>query len=451
MASHPQSRFTQAAASGLAAVLLVASCSTAQGAENPNAAGTADTPTTVTTMIDADSDETMVSNTDVALFDGSIVHNIEVSFDDAAYDEMIETFATTGDKSWIGATIVVDGTTFEDAGIRLKGNSSLFGLNASTAGDPEDLPWLIRLDKYVDDQAYQGYTDIVIRSSSTETALNEAVAQELLDLAGLANQDPISTTFTVNGGETELRLALEHPDDDWDDANFDNDDGALYKADSEGDYSYRGDDAGAYDDIFDQKAGDDDLEPLIDFLEFTNNTDDATFSADLGDYLDLDAFATYMAFQDLVGNADDINGRGNNSYLHYDYEAEQFTVVNWDLNLAFNTANVNGGGPGAEIGAEGAGRPERRDGAGPGAGGAAGGPGDQSNVLVDRFMADDEFAELYKAKTDELRESLFTSGAADDILATWVELLSADATQLVDAATLDAEAAAIATYLAGAS
>ncbi len=385
-----------------------------------------------------------VASDDVDLFDPSVVHTIDVEFDQADYDAMIETFATTGDKEWISATVTIDGVVHTDVGLRLKGNSSLFGLSSETSGSPEELPWLIRINKFTDGADHQGYEDIVIRSNSTETAMNEAVAQQLLSIAGLASQSPISTAFTVNGSATELRLAVENPDEEWYEDNFTDEDGLLYKADSDGDYSYRGDDADAYIDIFDQKVGDDDMEPLISFLDFINNADDATFAAELGDHLDVDAFATYLAFQDLIGNADDINGRGNNSYLQYDTTTDQFTVVSWDLNLAFDTANVTGGGAG-QPGAGGAGRPPR-DGAAGGAGGA-GGPGDQPNVLVDRFMANDDFAALYAAKTDQLTEQLFTSGTVDDVLANWTDLLSNDATDLVPASTVTSEAAAITSYV----
>jgi len=45
------------------------------------------------------------------------------------------------------------------------------------------MPWIIRLDKFVDGQNYEGETQLVVRANSTETALNEAVALELLALA----------------------------------------------------------------------------------------------------------------------------------------------------------------------------------------------------------------------------------------------------------------------------
>lgn len=430
-------RSPRIAAACLGIALLFTSCATAEGQ-------VADSGTASIGAISAEvlSTNGAVVTTStgavVALFDSSVVHDIEISFDQDAYDEMIEIFTTTSEKEWIEVTITADGTTFNDAGLRLKGNSSLFGLTAETAENPEDLPWLIRLDKYVDDQTYQGISDLVIRSTSSETAMNEAVAQDLLALTGLANQDAIATTFTINGGETELRLAMEHPDDEWDDANFDSD-GLLYKADSTGDYSYRGDDPDAYDDVFNQKAGDDDLEPLTDFLDFINNSDDSTFGTELDEQLDVDAFATYLAFQYLVGNADDINGRGNNSYLHYDTEADIFTVVNWDLNLAFGQANV-GHTDGGAAGATG-GRPARPEGVDVGgAPGGAAGPGDQSNVLVDRFLANDEFAALYDAEVVELTEVLFDSGAFEDTVAIWSQVLVQGASDIVGAATVQAEA-----------
>jgi spore coat protein CotH len=280
---------------------------------------------------------------------------------------MIDTYAATGDKEWIEATVTIDGATYEQVGLRLKGNSSLRGLGGDRAGeastisadDPAGLPWLIRFDKYVEGQNHEGLYDLVIRSNNTETSLNEAVALDLLELAGLASQDAIAVAFSVNGNEPTLRLAIEHPDDVWMDANF-ADDGALYKAESTGDYSYRGDNPEAYDEVFDQEAGKDneDLAPLIEFLDFINSSDAAAFNAELTDHLDIESFATYLAIQELIDNFDDINGPGNNSYLYYDSETEVFTVVAWDHNLAFGVRNNDAFGPGgAAVGDAGGGQP----------------------------------------------------------------------------------------------
>lgn len=476
------------------------------------------------------------SAAELELYDSSAVHEITVSFDEDDYDAMVETFADTSEKEWIEATVTIDGVTYEQVGLRLKGNSSLAGLGggfggprpgaaeggsadttttetvdesdaaesedesttseddeapdgerpegfggsdgpggSASADEPERLPWLIRLDKFVDDQNHQGHEEIVVRSNNSATSLNEAVVLELLEEAGLASQQASATRFSVNGSDAALRLTIEHPDEVWNEAIFDTD-GALYKAKSSGDWSYRGDDPEAYDeDVFEQKAGDDvaDLTPLIEFLDFINNADDETFAAELPERLDVESFATYLAMMDLIGNFDDIDGPGNNAYLHYDPESDTFTVVPWDMNLAFGVGFGDGGFPG---GADGGGPPEDfelpegseppedfeiPDGGGPPEGlelpegseppedlespdGGGAGFGGRSNPLVEPFHDTPELEALYQEQLTELRASLYESGTADDVLAEWVAVLSEQATDLVDEATITEEADAIA-------
>ncbi len=441
---------------------------------------------------------------DVSAFDSSVVHAFEVQFDEDDYDAMIATYQETGDKEWIEATVTIDGTTFERVGLRLKGNSSLAGLGGAgglgrfpgptaadtgdsipatddtdvetertgglvefggaSADEPQSLPWLIRLDEFVEDQTYVGYEDFVVRSNNTETALNEAVTLALLTEAGLASQDAIATRFSVNDSDAVLRLVIEHPDDDeWYETSFEGD-GALYKAESTGDWSYRGDDPASYDEVFDQEGGSDvaDLTPLIEFLDFVNNSDDATFDAELADRLDVDAFATYLAMMELVGNTDDIDGPGNNAYLWWDAETGQFTVVPWDMNLALGSGMGFPGGQGGPA--------NFPDGAEPPAGGfpqdlgefpggtlpdgampRGGGFGGRSNPLVERFLANEEFNALYESRLAELTEQLIASGDAESVLADWVDLLQTQASDLVTTETIQSESSVIRDYLAGIS
>ncbi|MEZ5376190.1 MAG: CotH kinase family protein [Acidimicrobiales bacterium] len=485
------------------AALLVSACGGSDdpaaeesSAEAANAASTSESET--------------VSADGTALFDASVVHDLELSYVQEDYDAMIATLADTGEKEWIEVTVTIDGVTYERAGARLKGNSSLAGLSGGFGGgpggglaggdaadrpelpdgaggaggrpggfggggvgggvsadDPEGLPWLIRLDQFVEGQQHQGYVDIVVRSNNSQTSLNEAVALDLLREAGLASQEAAHVAFSVNGGDAALRLMIEHPSDDaWQDSSF-ADSGALYKAESTGDWSYRGDDPDSYNDVFDQEGGKKvaDLTPLIDFLQFINESDDATFADELADRLDIESFATYLAMMELVQNFDDIDGPGNNSYLWWDASSEQFTVVPWDMNLAFG--GLGGGGGfggggfppgGAPDGApangeipEGFEPPEDGDlpeGFAPPEGfeqgrGGAGGFG-RSNTLVERFHANDEFEALYQQQLDDLEASLFESGTAEQLLADRASVLTEQATALVDAATVEQEANSIA-------
>lgn len=421
-------------------------------------------------------------------FNTENIHTIDVAFEDADYQQMLSTYAETGDKEWIEADVTIDGTLIENVGLRLKGNSSLRGLGGTQTavvdeGDgtadsssPEGLPWLIRLDKYVDDQSYSGRVDFVVRGNNTETSLNEAVALAMLAEAGVTAQQAAFTAFSVNGSSPSLRLVVDSPDDElWNAEIFGG--GNTYKADSEGDYSYRGSDATSYLDVFTQRTGVEDMTPVIEFLDFINNSSDEEFAQDLSQHLDTEGFATYLAAQDLIRNNDAIDGMGNNSYLHFDSDTNTMSIVAWDHNLAFSAM----GGP-----AEGGFRPDMQqsgampdfaqsmDGEFPNPGqgrpqggppadaegemsmsGQAGppedvngfaeqrGPGTKSNPLVTRFLGTEEFAQLYGDALESLNERLVASGFAEQILDDYVALLSSEGQNLVSQSVIENDADAI--------
>ncbi len=520
--THRRRRALRAAVAAVLAATLAACSVPATDAASPSGTGAATSAT---------------AGTD--LFDTTTVHSIAVTYDEDDYQAMLDAYAATGDKEWIRATVVIDGQELRDVGLRLKGNSSLRGLasrpgaddaeaddagaaagatddaDAATDGngateapadaparddlgegsvsadDPAGLPWLIRLDKYVDGQRYAGRTDLVVRGNSTQSSLNEAVALRVLALADVPAEQATYVRLSVNGGDERLRLVLDLPDDDlWNADTFENP-GITYKADSEGDWSYRGEDASAYADAFEVKSStsslpeDEQYAPLIELLALVNDASDEEFAARLGDHLDVDAFARYLAAQDVVQNWDDIDGPGNNSYLRWDETTGLFTVVAWDQNLSFSGgmgAGMPGGGFGGP-GADGAERPTPPQGALPdlpdgelpqgwppqgaapqdgerparpdgddGANGApgmpGGGPGGVGNALVTRFLATDAFAAAYDDALADLTASAVTGGAAQEHLDALVTLLAEQAADLVDPETVTQEAATISEALA---
>ena len=139
----------------------------------------------------------------------------------------------------------------------------------------------------------------------------------------------------MNGGEPKLRLVVQALDEAWEFENFATD-GLLYKSEAGGDWTWRGTDP----DVLHRRLrpGDRRRRPdAADRLPRLPQQQHATRSSrpGLAARLDVEAFARYLAFEDLVGNTDDIDGPGNNSYLRYDAESGGFTVVAWDHNLAF--------------------------------------------------------------------------------------------------------------------
>lgn len=338
------------------------------------------------------------------IFDQSTVHEVTVTFDQDDYDRMIQQYEADGTKDYIEASITIDGTTISSVGLRLKGNSTLRGLSgtstttdgqgfpqmqpdsttdgatpdatpdttddtAQPAGgqgfggmgggmssslsfdDPSSLPWLISFDEFVDGQRYQGYEEIAIRpTTSGTTMLNEALALNLVGEAGQATQLSSYSSFTVNGAEAQLRLLVEVPEESYTERNFETD-GVLYKALSTGSFSYLGEDPLAYEDAFKQitRKNQQDLEPLIELLKWVGESSDEEFDAHLADYVDVESFAQYIALQDLLNNFDDMSGPGQNYYLWYDLDTGKFSVLTWDLNLAFGQGMGGGNFGGGQM------------------------------------------------------------------------------------------------------
>lgn len=404
--------------------------------------------------------------------DPDSLHSVEITVDQSAYQEMITAYTSNQTKNWIEATVTVDGVAHEKAGLKLKGNSSLQGISADS--EPQKLPWLVRFDKFVDGANHDGMTRMVIRASSSTSALNEAVALDLLAKTGLASEKAAHISLSVNGSDPVLRLTCQDLDESWVAQNFDVA-GLLYKAESTGDYTYRGTDESAYKDVFDQETGKANLTPLIEFLQFINESSDADFQSGLAQRVDVDKMVTYLAFEDVIDNFDDITGPGNNFFLWWAEQANQMTVVAWDHNCAFGLkpgAGQQGQGGGQPPGGGGQGQPPsggQQPGGGqpPGDGGAPsngqaptgqppggaggqqpGGGGSQTkaNALVDRFNSLMDGETKVSAERDRLKQELYTSGVAQTILDARAKVLTDQAGSLIEQSAVEADKQTIAAY-----
>lgn len=404
--------------------------------------------------------------------DPDSLHSVEITVDQSAYQEMITAYTSNQTKNWIEATVTVDGVAHEKAGLKLKGNSSLQGISADS--EPQKLPWLVRFDKFVDGANHDGMTRMVIRASSSTSALNEAVALDLLAKTGLASEKAAHISLSVNGSDPVLRLTCQDLDESWVAQNFDVA-GLLYKAESTGDYTYRGTDESAYKDVFDQETGKANLTPLIEFLQFINESSDADFQSGLAQRVDVDKMVTYLAFEDVIDNFDDITGPGNNSFLWWAEQANQMTVVAWDHNCAFGLkpgAGQQGQGGGQPPGGGGQGQPPgggQQPGGGqpPGDGGVPsngqaptgqppggaggqqpGGGGSQTkaNALVNRFNSLMDGETKVSAERDRLKQELYTSGVAQTILDARAKVLTDQAGSLIEQSAVEADKQTIAAY-----
>ncbi|MFJ8230303.1 CotH kinase family protein [Streptomyces sp. NPDC094448] len=325
-----------------------------------------------------------------------------------------------------------------------------------SASKPEELPWLIKIDEFVEGRAYQGEREISLRPGSGDAVpLNEALSLSLTAQSGQKTERYGFAKVTVNNRPTATRLMVESPDTDYAESIGDGN-GVLYKAKAGGSFAYRGDDPTEYTTSFEQlnKKGSRDLEPLIRLIRWVDGASDEEFERELDQYVDVGSLASYLATQNLLMNFDDMAGPGKNYLLWYDLGTRKFSVLGWDYNLAFSgdaTAGPEdsaamGPFPGERQGAGGAGTapggtpggapegmpegipegaPQPPGGAAPGAAPGGGPPGGEppgadggrggpamGHALKTRFLESDAFKARYQETYRTLYEKFYRSGSA---------------------------------------
>lgn len=444
---------------------------------------------TSTSRVEADAITDDVTGA-VGLYDTSVAHSIQLTYQQTDFEKMMKEFEEDGTKDWIKADLVVDGVYLNDVGIRLKGNSTLMSLRGDqgkqgkqgrqdqqgdaeagppgqadgqgeqgggqgggrgggmvqydlSAEKPEELPWLVKIDEYVEGRAYQGEREISLRPGSNgQVPLNEALS--LTDTSGQQAERYAFTSVEVNDRPAATRLMVENPDTDYgDEAGESN--AVLYKARAGSSFAYQGDDPSEYESSFKQlnKKGSQDLEPVMKLIKWVENASDEEFARDLDQYVDVESLAAYVATQNLLLNFDDMAGPGKNYLLRYDLDTKNFSVLGWDYNLTFSgdatagpddATGMGGGMPGGEEGGDGQRPPGAPEGmpegspegeampqGGPGGADGEGGEGQErggpgggaaEHPLKTRFLESDAFDEVYLTAYQKLYQEFYASGTA---------------------------------------
>lgn len=395
------------------------------------------------------------------LFDPTSVHELAIEYRQADYDAMLATYFKDGTKEFMQADLTIDGVSIPAVGIRLKGNATLRNLRGAdgqtapgfplpgggqpvgapvgapvggfggggfgtslSIDRPEALPWLISIDEFVKGRRYQGHRELAVRPAQNitqNTVLNEALSLSMMAAAGEPASSFTYSTLQVNGGEPVLRLVLQNPDESLAADEIESG-GVIYKSLSTGSLAYRGDDPLAYATSFRQmnRKNEQDLKPLISFIKWVNEADDIHFRDELPNWLDVESFAKYCAFQNLLLNFDDMAGPGQNYLLLYDLESETFRVGTWDMNISFSGNATQG--------------PYETGGFGrtPAGAGGVGQPGSLprgGNKLKERFLASGTYRKVYERVYRELYQTFYVGGGADaelDAIAAMLATVPAD-------------------------
>lgn len=146
---------------------------------------------------------------------------------------------------------------------------------------------------------------------------------------------------TTKGGEAKRYLGLynlvENVDSTFTESRFKVAGGALLKPVTIIPFKFLSKDWADYNQMYDPKTDltAADKQHIIDFCDLLSNSSDQVFAEKIGAFLDLDAFAKYMAVVVWMANPDSVLEQGQNYYVHFNPTTRKFVFLPWDQDHSF--------------------------------------------------------------------------------------------------------------------
>ncbi len=267
------------------------------------------------------------------IFDQGRLHEVRISIDPADWRSLQENFRT---NQYYAADITLDSTVVRQAGIRSRGSGSRSGVKPALKFD---------FNKYVSTQEYGVYKTMNLKNLVQDPSfLRERMSFAVFEAMGIpAPQNSFARMF-VNGQYWGLYQVTEPISKPFLKARLGEESGNLfdYQYSYPYDFSFRGDDPREYVPVpFEPQTNEDHLDAtgLVDFIRAINGASDATFSADIGAWIDRERFLTYLAVENAIAEKDGIVGElGANNFYLYQYGGQRrFVFLPWDKDSTFNS------------------------------------------------------------------------------------------------------------------
>ena len=163
------------------------------------------------------------------LFDTDRVHTLDIRLEEGEWESFI---ASATDKQYIPCTVVIDGESVDNVGLRAKGNSSMQRVTQTGNGR---YSLKIEFDQYISGQTYHGLDKLALNNLvQDDSAMKDYLAYRMMGEFGVAAPLCSYIWITVNGEDWGLFLAVEAIEDSFLQRNFGLSYGELYKPDSFG-------------------------------------------------------------------------------------------------------------------------------------------------------------------------------------------------------------------------
>jgi spore coat protein CotH len=239
----------------------------------------------------------------------------------------------------VHANLEFAGSPLADVAVRYKGNGTYMESRDSLKRSLK-----VRLNRFNDGQKVANQSRFNFHNNVTDASwMNEVLSYRLYRDAGVpAGRSSYARVYvTVPGKHDGVYLGLysmiEEVDKNFIRERLGVKGGGLFKPVTPELFSYLGDDWKEYNQMYDPKGevGEDEKRRVIAFCKFVTEADDAEFAARLGEFLDLDEFARYMAVTAWLSTMDSILGMGQNFYFYLRQDNHKLIFIPWDLDHSF--------------------------------------------------------------------------------------------------------------------
>lgn len=269
------------------------------------------------------------------IFDPSKLHEVRIEMDPGDWESLRANYLT---DQYYAANISLDNTVVQQVGIRSRGSGSRDAVKPGLKVD---------FNKYVSGQEFHGYKSLVLDNLVQDTSLlRERLAFKVFEAMSIPAPQNAFARLTVNNEYAGVYNLVEPVSKPFLKARLGDDSGNLFDYEYSGEYffAYLGPDAGAYiPDPFQPQTHEEDLDPsgLVEFIRVVNEAPDATVIQDVGRFLDVNQFLTYLAVENALAEYDGLVGEFgmNNFYLYQHGGQTKFVFIPWDKDTSLSSPN----------------------------------------------------------------------------------------------------------------
>lgn len=223
-----------------------------------------------------------------------------------------------------------------DVGFRLRGN---------TSRDAAKKSFKLSFNTFVPGRQFYDVDKLNLNGEHNDPSIirSKLCWDRFQDIGLIASQAAHATVY-INDVYYGLYISVEHVDDEFLQAHFDDDSGNLWKCLYPADLAYLGPDPEAYKyetpwgrQPYELKTNIelDDYTELANLADVINNTLEPEFEAALEEVLVVEDFLEYLAINVLTGSWDDYWCLQNNYYLYHDPSKDRFRWIPFDYDNTF--------------------------------------------------------------------------------------------------------------------